>query len=309
MLRNLTEDNGSVLMEFIIVMPIYFLLLGSVFLVGELALHSIHLSASGDRNIACTDAGDSYSRGGSGVFQEVDFWRLFGQVLSFDCTALTRRNSPATDYSYGGNQSFDGRDSVSKFSEKLDTYARKRVLPQGGTGHWTEAVAGRALDNYTLTPLTRGMVAHWFYEVEKRVYDDKLMKEKLNRAAKDDIDTIFDNKGNVLGRVQMKGNYYEDGTGNRIRDYGYFALRRSDDGRWWTDKGEESQKPYRYWTSAELANNDKWQMALDEKTATVRLGVELYISKDTPRGAAWTETTDHTGGGDGAVTYEFSDLL
>ena len=45
-------ECGSVLMEFIIVLPIYMLLLGFAFVIGDLSLDTIHLAGSGDRTRA-----------------------------------------------------------------------------------------------------------------------------------------------------------------------------------------------------------------------------------------------------------------
>lgn len=257
MMMRLTEDYGSVLMEFVIVMPVYFLLLGSVFVIGELALHSIHLTASGDRNVAFTDAGPEYDAGPDWERQEVGFWRLLGQVLSFDRTALTQRTDDATDYSYHGDSAYEGSAKVSQFAESLDYLARKQTV-LGQQGHWTEAVAGRAVDNYTLTPVTRGFIAHWFYETESRVHDGKLMSDKLNRAPRDDIDEMLDKDKGSLGRAQMKGNYYEDNTGTKIRDYGYISFRR-------TEISRQEGQSYREGTPGQLASGAWINAALNEE--------------------------------------------
>lgn len=318
MLKELTEDQGSVLMEFIVVMPIYFLLLGFAFVVGELSLHSIHLTASGDRNIAFTDAGTGYAIGPTNERTEAGFWRLLEQVLSFDRTALERRNVAATDYSYKGDLVYEGRATVSLFEESLDYHARKQALPTMRPGHWTEAVAGRAVDNYTLSPLTRGFVAHWFYEIERRVHDGDLMASKLDRAPRDDIDEILDKDKGSLGRVPMKANYCEDHTGKKIRDYGFSSLRRTENGRWWNkpgvgEKDDNSKMPYRYWSPAELAKDDAWKMAANdvkdgEQVATVALDQELYV-RENSGGTELTKARKHTGGPDSSVDYKFSDVL
>lgn len=310
MKRALTENRGSVLMEFIIVMPIYFLLLGFVFVVGELSLHSIHLTASGDRNVAFTDAETGCAVGQAWERTDYGFWRLLGQVLSFDRMALAHRLDYATDYSYRGDLAYNGRASVSQFAEKLDFYARKRVLPTGSSGHWTEAVAGRMLDNYTLTPVTRGFVAHWFYETEKRVYDGKQMSERLNRAQRDDIDEILDKDKGALGRVRMKGNYYEDNTGKVIREYGYFSLRRSESAR-------EPDKSYRSQDSKQLAGGG-WKMAQvgeeieddeeREKTAEVTFHSKLYITVEEDGGSE-LKNAKGSGTAGASETYDFGNLL
>ena len=54
----LRQKRGSILMEFVIVLPIYFVLFGYVFLLGDLGLKTIAL-ATGDRD-AAMDAGDRW---------------------------------------------------------------------------------------------------------------------------------------------------------------------------------------------------------------------------------------------------------
>lgn len=288
-------------MEFIIVMPIYFLLLGFAFVVGELSLHSIHLSASGDRNVAFATKLDA------------EFWKEIKQVLSLDRNAVANRTEDAPDYSYEGDEAYQGRAAVSEFSEG-DEKVHKSVLPKEN-GHWTEAVAGRAVDNYTLSPITRGIVAHWFYETEKRVYDDNLMAEKLTRPEKDDIDVILDKDNGSLGRVAVKGNYYEDDEGDVVRYYGHFSLRRTEKGRW--HEGA-AVKPYRYWASGALAIDDNWKMAATknvddgdypyhEQTASVKCDELFYVLEGSDGSklekATMAEPTPES------VDYEFSDKL
>lgn len=54
----LRQKRGSILMEFVLVLPIYFVLFGYVFLLGDLGLKTIAL-ATGDRD-AAMDAGDRW---------------------------------------------------------------------------------------------------------------------------------------------------------------------------------------------------------------------------------------------------------
>lgn len=302
MMMRLTEDHGSVLMEFIIVMPIYFLLLGSVFVIGELALHSIHLTASGDRNVAFTNAGPECDTGPNWERGEAGFWRLLGQVLSFDRTALTQRTDDATDYSYRGDLAYEGRDKVSQFAESLDSFARKQTV-FGIQGHWTEAVAGRAVDNYTLTPVTRGFIAHWFYETERRVHDGTQMSDNLNRAQRDDIDEMLDKDKGSLGRAQMKGNYYEDNTGKKIRDYGYISFRR-------TEISRQEGQSYREGTSGQLASGAWINAALGEKDSEdspikFEPGDDFYVREGSGRSASPLPPS----GSAKPVTWEFGGVL
>lgn len=302
MFKKLTEDHGSVLMEFIIVMPIYFLLLGFAFVVGELSLHSIHLTSSGDRNVAFTDAGPECDVGPEWERRETGFWRLLEQVLSFDRTALTQRTLSATDYSYKGDLVYGGRATVSQFAESLDYHARKRALPSGNAGHWTEAVAGRAVDNYTLSPVTRGFIAHWFYETERRVHDGKLMSDKLNRAPRDDIDEILDKNKGSLGRVPMKGNYYEDDTGEKIRDYGYISFRR-------TEISRREGKSYREGTPRQLASGGWADAALngDSRDNPVKFesGDDFYVREESSGSPLQIQPS----GDSEPVTWEFDGVL
>ena len=53
---SIDSRRGSILMEFVLVLPIYIFLLGALFLLGEMGLNAIRI-ASGDRDVAM-DAGD-----------------------------------------------------------------------------------------------------------------------------------------------------------------------------------------------------------------------------------------------------------
>ena len=235
--------------------------------------------------------------------------------MSFDRKTVADRHSDAPGYSYAGDVAYEGNASVSRFSESLNN-ARRIALPSGDKGHWTAAVAGRAVDDYTLTPLSRGFIAHWFYEMEKRVYDGDMMSDTLDRPEVDDIDRILDKTSGALGRVRMQGNYYMDNSGAKIRDYGYFSLRRTEDGRWWSGKSDMAAMPYREWSPSELAAED-WKMAgLDdgggaypyhEKSAHVKLDPELYVG-ESGGGGRMSKATEHNGVGDASVILHVGDL-
>lgn len=302
MMMNLTDDRGSVLMEFIVVLPIYFLLLGTAFVIGELALHSVHLSASGDRSVAFAKNLDS------------DFWRELKQVMSLDRNAVANRDADAPDYSYAGDAVYQGDAYVSEFAENSEQEHRA-IRPEHG--FWTEVVAGRAKDNYTLSPLTRGFIAHWFYEIERRVYDDDLMAEQLERSEKDALDTILDKDAGQLGRVRMQGNYYKDDEGAVIRDYGYFSLRRTEIGRW-ENQEDEDMMPYRFWEPSALAEDNWRKAALNggsvdseyyEKLATVRLDGDLYVSEGQATGQELRHAKGNANAHDSGVEYDFEGIL
>ena len=56
MLCSINSRHGSILMEFVLVLPIYIFLFGAIFLIGEIGLNAVRIS-TGDRDVAM-DAGD-----------------------------------------------------------------------------------------------------------------------------------------------------------------------------------------------------------------------------------------------------------
>jgi len=288
-------------MEFIIVLPIYFLLLGFAFVIGELSLHSIHLAASGDRNVAFVQVDTT---------DNAQFWRRLRRVISPNREAIKRPDTDADEedllLSYQGDEVYQGRTSVSQFNETLDT-AQKAMLPSGG--HWTEAVGGRAIDDYTLSPVTRGMVAHWFYETERRVYEGKLMSESFDRPEKDDLDTILDKASRSLGRAKVKGNYYEDNAAMRIRHYGYHSLRRTEAGHdVRTGDGYDNVVSYRAWSPGKLAGGG-WKRAAVTVDGEQGATVDGDGIRETERGDSQPSWSQGEKGSGDPVSYDFSDLL
>ena len=60
---------GSILMEFVMVLPIYIFLFGAIFLIGEIGLNAIRISV-GDRSLAMdADDGEGYSFAPFGLMQ------------------------------------------------------------------------------------------------------------------------------------------------------------------------------------------------------------------------------------------------
>ena len=113
--------RGSVLMEFVVVLPIYLLFMGSVFVVGDMAMKAIHLS-SADR-ARCHEAGDSDWSGG--VFAE-------SRVRQF----------------------FEG------FVDAVSGAGNFRVTDTKIAGPFSQLVSGKATDRYSLPAWTRGWLQY-----------------------------------------------------------------------------------------------------------------------------------------------------
>lgn len=221
------SKRGSVLMEFLVVLPVYFLLIGFAFVIGELALHSIHLAASADRSYAMSSVADK-----DVVFDKVR------KAISFD-----KDENTEPVYSYGGDAA--GTAKVSDF----DLSHIDRVGNAEFKGAWTKAVAAYVRDSYTLTPLSRGFVAHWFRENE-RLLEEK-MADNVEVSKDSALYDILGQKGKI-GRAEMVGKDLRH-NGSVVRKYGYYSLQRNDYGR----NGFDSDRlPYRAWDAGALADPD-----------------------------------------------------
>lgn len=138
--------NGSVLMEFIVVLPIYMLLLGFVFLVGEVSLHAINL-ASGDRLLALQRENSTWTEP-MGEFEKAASPTKTAKDDSLpDDRALAYRD---------GTVKTDARASSYDYGERAGL-----VADTSFRGAWSMVVAATVQDNYTLTPWTRGWVLFW----------------------------------------------------------------------------------------------------------------------------------------------------
>lgn len=131
--------QGSVLMEFVIVLPLYMLLLSFAFVTGELSLHAIRLAGVADRTRAL----------------------LSGDIEEFaDVMALV---SPNENLSYEGDGGGSARASSYKDSygdDEEDDDVKWDGLP---------IVRASVSDFYTLTPLTRGFAAFWHRDTQDRL--------------------------------------------------------------------------------------------------------------------------------------------
>ena len=133
-------DSGSVLLEFIIVLPIYMLLIGFAFVVGELSLETIHLAGSGDRTRAFSSEDHDIGQTGEKPF---DKYRL---AASPDRDAWGNGVETAFKYSYGEYGDTDM--GVSERTSQYDnTESRVYVADENFSGPWTEMTAGMVEDS------------------------------------------------------------------------------------------------------------------------------------------------------------------
>lgn len=197
--RLMIQASGSVLMEFIIVLPIYFLLIGFVFVSGELMLQSIRLAGQADRSL---------SLGEESVMM-----------------LLTEVDNPT--YNEIGKQSSSYRHDIAQ-----------GVFAEGFPGAWVKFVRAKAMDDYTLTPLTRGFVAFWYHDNDRKM-------ERTSAGAGEDVmggdNPLEEMLNEEAKRVEMIGKNLGD------RKYGHYMLVRSEQGRI-----SEDRQPYRTWPAGNL---------------------------------------------------------
>ena len=155
---------GSVLMEFVIVLPIYLVLFGGIFMVGDISIHSIRL-ASADR----TAAFDIQNEGANGfeMTRDIEFGRTNVIVRGLhEWGGLNTLRESADDNT--------DQNSLS-FSSKSAWYASNVQCP------WSVRVAATVVDNYKL-PVggTMGRLAaadYWLYS-GTRQYGGRLHSEE-----------------------------------------------------------------------------------------------------------------------------------
>ena len=126
------HNRGSVLMEFIIVFPIYLVLFGGVFMIGDMAIKTTRL-AMADRTRAFDVEADT---GGSHL--STAGWNKVKELL-FPVTVINEDNAHEENYRHYANPGF--------------------------SGPWSVAVGAKVRDEYKLAPWTRGWLAYpdWFF--------------------------------------------------------------------------------------------------------------------------------------------------
>lgn len=224
-------------MEFVIVLPIYFLLLGFAFVIGELSLHAIRQTASAYRVYAMsTDASDSHAIGLGGkkfLPHAEELFEEFKRAMTFD---YDRDRQAVTAYS-GKTSDFEAG-----IKKRVDC-----VADGSFPGSWWKAVGAVVEDQFTLTPVTKRMVQFWYR------HQASLTKAPEGTGEKSELDkALIDD-----GRMRIAGKDLSAGAGGSARHYGYISLQRNEASRF--NPGDTSKKPFRTWSEEALRDGDVWR--------------------------------------------------
>lgn len=204
-------------MEFVIVLPIYLILLGFVFMLGEMSLHGVHLAASGDRTVAVT-------QGGEGLWEST--WNL-GAAESEIAKAI----SPSSNHE---NRSLAySEEGVSANVSRFKRDVAGTVAESDFNGSWSWLVASTLRDEYALTPWTRGMVRTWA-NMENLV---KMTEPPESPGSDTVLSKLFSGVG--LGRISMVSKDL-----GSVNAYAYYTLMRNNKGR----------SSYRSWGHGAIVN-------------------------------------------------------
>ena len=255
--HKIDSDSGSVLMEFIVVLPIYMILLGYAFVIGEFALQTIHLASSADRSYATAMKND--------IAEEM--------FSFFSLAASPDKDLVEPEFSYAGDGG--GSEKVSSYrKERIDRVADATFL-----GPWTKAVAAWVKDDYTLTPYSRGLVAFWY----RHQYN---MTEELRTL--DNTTPLDEILNSGVGRTEMVGKELKDENGNVVRKYGFYSLMRNGAARVST--------AYRKWPAGGLATGNVWhEKVYKEKPASVDYEeVDLGAREGLAAPGSATDVPDYT---------------
>ena len=232
-------DSGSVLMEFIVVLPIYMLLLGFAFVIGELGLQSVHLAGSADRTYAVSPS---------------DFGRFKAAASpnkddhdGEDDSELEYKNDPVAGDTSARASEYD--------TKRIDQVASEA---ENFNGPWSKAVAAYVKDNYTLTPVSRGFIAYW--------YRQKFSMTDEPQSAIDSGDSVLGQMlDNGIGRTDMVGKDLWDEADGKERPFGYYSLQRNEPAR-----SGSTGCPYRKWPAGQLEESSNWEGNVrDEAWATL----------------------------------------
>lgn len=143
---NLRWRGGSVLMEFLLVIPVYLMLMAVVFSLGEMGVKGIDL-AVGDRDVAHI-AGDAAWSGS-----------LLSLLRKFQFAM-----NPASDRISWNDVGMSG------FVDDVQIRGSKTyVVDRGFKGSWAWQVAATSVDDYALPPWTRGWLQYAHYDFSQRL--------------------------------------------------------------------------------------------------------------------------------------------
>lgn len=236
MMSMTNDERGSVLMEFIVVLPIYMLLLGFAFVVGEFSLDAIHLAGAGDRSRAFS----------SGEYDaSTEPFEKYKLAASPDREAWD--NGVETEFSYSGDADMGGSAKVSEYE---NTDSRVYVADGEIAGPWVEMAAGMVVDSFTLPPWTRGIVAFWY----RREYNMTDMPKGVDDAP---VGKILSRAGSRRTDVVGKD---LSANGGDVRKFGFYTLRRLARREGW-----DVRLPFRTWGDGQLVDTGYWRIIAGEK--------------------------------------------
>lgn len=227
------SENGSVLMEFIVMMPVYLILIGFCFFTGELSLHGIALTASADRSAA----GAYAARGAAGEGFDEDIMTRIGWAIMPDAEKAGAERALQYD-DVGKSEKATSWDLWNR-SQGARIYAGESGF--AGTP-WSRLAVALVDDNYALTPFSRSMVMFWGH-----IEDHVAMTSQPDALDSDSAMGELLDKDSV-GRTRMTGKDLSAGT-EKARAYGFYTLQRS----------EAGGSSHRYWPSSGLVEEERWR--------------------------------------------------
>lgn len=179
--------RGSILMEFVIVLPIYFILMGTVFTLGEMGLKVIGLSTGG--RILAQLQGESFT-----------------QAMNSFVSEVIRRKTP---------HSYDDDIQMTAWGDEIDGSHMRGAMYRAKNGSfkgaWLCYAGGKVTEKYALPPWVRGWLQ---YPVLR--YEEELGEKTLSKGALNDLLTVGD-----LGRVLLSC------KDPQTRYYHYYTLKRT----------------------------------------------------------------------------------
>lgn len=183
------HNRGSVLMEFIIVFPIYLVLFGGVFMVGDILVKATRL-ASADR-VLSFDQAQRNPQGWNFVIDDDKGLFPHSQTGGYRETDLVR-NDDARKYQHYSDSSFNGP--------------------------WTLCVGAKAKDRYKLASWTKGWLNFALGFIDRTIHANDLPSDDFGRPlyGGNRHDAIYAKYEPVSGTRDYTYNYY---TYRRTRDY------------------------------------------------------------------------------------------
>lgn len=202
------HNRGSVLMEFIIVFPIYLVLFGGVFMVGDMLVKATRL-ASADRVLAFDIEGDANARG-------------WPHAVGGRNPDGTMKKSYESEVLFPNSQTDgDNEDLVLENDAlKLTRYANSSFK-----GPWSVAVGTRTKDRYRLSPWTKGWLNFALGSFDRSIHAPDMPNDDISRplyggsryeiCSKDSRQTYRTYSYYTLRRVR---NYSNDESNNEMKN-------------------------------------------------------------------------------------------